>query len=244
MMHPVADFAIQPITTTGERVLCGHEFLVRLQSDQAYQCVDRVFESAVKYGVLQDVDRYLCHVALDLLDEPCHGAGYINLSAKTLFDESVGGRLVEARAAGSRVVIELSERAPIEDWTALAARIEALQSSGIGFALDDFGSGAANVMALSRVRFDEVKFDPGLIEAGQRNARAREIIERAVGLCHEAGARVIATGVDAAAAQGFVTDLGFDAMQGLEVGPPVSVEAARVIAYDYEKGILSNLCRR
>lgn len=239
-----ADFAVQPITTTGDSVLCGHEFLVRLTTRGGFITPDVVFEAATKYGILQDVDRYLFTAALELLDEPAHGAGYINLFPTTLLDDGIAVHIKDAVDAGMRVVIELSEQAHLDDWGVVFERVKSLQAAGVEFALDDFGAGTSNMVALMSLGFDHVKFDKRLIHAGRTDLRARDMIARTVAMCHDAGSRVIAEGVEDDRDRGMAFDLGFDAMQGYGIARPMRVEEAEDMGYNRIKGIISNLCRR
>jgi EAL domain-containing protein (putative c-di-GMP-specific phosphodiesterase class I) len=137
-----------------------------------------------------------------------------------------------ARTAGlvpSQIVIELTERR-IDDPVAVAKRVAALQALGVRVALDDTGTGHAGLEILSKVPFDFVKIDRGLIVDAMENRAARGVLAGIIAIARETGSYLIAEGIETLAMFHFVSGLeevadvgaahGIRGIQGYLLGRP------------------------
>ena len=238
--HP--DFAVQPIVSITRTQILGHEFLFRMHGPGGMMHPESVIATADEHGILSDVDQHLFAAALAMIDDPIHGPGYINLFPTTIYDDKAMEAMAATIGRGSNVVVELSEKARIADWKAVMPRVRELQQSGVSFALDDFGAGTSNIIALSAVAFDYVKFDKDLVHAAREDNRARALMESAVAMCADAGCMTVAEGIETPADEALAKAAGFGAIQGFGIAEPMRVSEHALLVQSGSKGVFSNLC--
>jgi diguanylate cyclase (GGDEF)-like protein len=128
--------------------------------------------------------------------------------------------LARHRFPPERVVIELTEREPIDDLDAVRTTLEACRHAGIRIAADDVGAGNAGLRLLSELRFDLIKVDLNLVQRSATSAASSAVIESVVGLAARTGALVIGEGVEETAQLAKLGALGVHAAQGYLLGRP------------------------
>jgi EAL domain-containing protein (putative c-di-GMP-specific phosphodiesterase class I) len=124
-----------------------------------------------------------------------------------------------------RLVLEVTEHAPIADYPAFRAAMDALGPK-VEFAVDDTGTGFASLRHIVELRPAFVKLDRSLI-AGLEADHARQAM--IVGLCHFAqvtGCRLIVEGIETASELTLLRALAIDLGQGYLLGRPLPVDAA------------------
>ena len=84
----------------------------------------------------------------------------INLSPVTLMSEDCHDLM--AGAPAERIVLEITEHQPIEDYRALLATIHQLRDRGARLAVDDAGAGFASLRHILKLSPDFIKLDIGL----------------------------------------------------------------------------------
>lgn len=114
----------------------------------------------------------------------------------------------------NRVVSEVSERSPIANLPAVWETRDRGRARGMRFALDDVGAGYAGLAALALLAPEFVKIDMALIRDCHREPAKRAVIAALVQYAKQAGAAVIAEGVETKEESRVVCDLGVDLLQG------------------------------
>lgn len=149
----------------------------------------------------------------------------VNACAKTLTDPlSLAFLRVEAARRGvelSRLRIELTEDAPVDDHPALHAAVMQLRSWGCEVALDDFGAGHANLELLMGLEIDELKLDRQLVSHINDNLIALESVRFALALGKKMNWRVLAEGISTDAELRMLQFLGCEHGQGYLLGRPM-----------------------
>ncbi len=120
----------------------------------------------------------------------------------------------------SRVVIELTEHVPVEDYGALHRALEDVRRSGARLAADDLGSGYAGFLHLIALEPDIIKLDISLVSGLHRSRTKRAMTSALVAFAADIGATVIAEGVEEAAELAALRDLGVPWAQGYYLGRP------------------------
>jgi len=150
---------------------------------------------------------------------------FLNLDPATITSRSYyDGRLTDALAhyglSASLLVIEILEKEI--DESLLREAVEYFRSIGALVALDDFGSGHSNFDRIWRLAPDIVKLDRTLIvEAEQHgNSRLRQVLPNLVSLMHEAGALVLAEGIETDTQALIAIDADVDFVQGFHFARP------------------------
>jgi EAL domain-containing protein (putative c-di-GMP-specific phosphodiesterase class I) len=131
--------------------------------------------------------------------------------------------------AANRVVLELTERAAIEDMDRLVRAVDSCRAAGMRLAADDVGAGNAGLRLLSQLQFDIVKIDLSLVQGGAVRATSQEVVRTLKDLADRWGALVIAEGVETPEQLEFVRSLGIRAGQGYLLGRPSAEPATQPV---------------
>jgi EAL domain-containing protein (putative c-di-GMP-specific phosphodiesterase class I) len=197
----------QPIFSFAHRRVVGHEGLMRAWTPIGKAMSPaHVFASAGSEAELVTLDRLsrLLHARnfctlSEQMGDPPHWL-FLNAEPNAFAHAGQYGRffpelLARLGLAPERVVVEVLETA-IENHRALTRAVDYFRDIGCLIAIDDFGAGHSNVDRVWRLRPDIVKLDRTLITDATRNHDARLILPGLVSLVHEAGALVLAEGVE------------------------------------------------
>jgi diguanylate cyclase (GGDEF)-like protein len=149
----------------------------------------------------------------------------VNLSAPDILDPDLGDeilRLLRRHAVDTTaLVLEITESAVMHDAHAAARNMQLLRIAGVRFAIDDFGTGHSSLSQLSLLPVDELKIDRSFISQGEA---AVTIVTSTIELGHSMGLRVVAEGVEDAAAWNLLRRLGCDFAQGYLISPPLPAQ--------------------
>jgi diguanylate cyclase (GGDEF)-like protein len=160
----------------------------------------------------------------------------VNVSVRQLehsaFLDDLAQVLTETGIDPSRLTLELTEQAVIDDDNAQFRRtLEALGSTPVQLAVDDFGRGFSSLRYLRELPVDEVKLDRSLVVGTLQTSQDRAIVRWTIALAHELGMRVTAEGVETMEQLRCLRDLGCDTLQGFLFEPalpfPEAAEAVR-----------------
>jgi EAL domain-containing protein (putative c-di-GMP-specific phosphodiesterase class I) len=148
----------------------------------------------------------------------------INVSGASLLNDAYLERLLTATNSGpglrTRLQLEITESAALNDLDAASRRIRTLRDAGFQVVIDDFGAGAASFDYLRALPVSGVKIDGRYVRGVDRDERAQTIIKHLVGLCSELGHVTVAEMVEREEEAAMVTSLGVDCGQGWAFGRP------------------------
>ncbi|RMH17525.1 MAG: phosphodiesterase [Acidobacteria bacterium] len=128
--------------------------------------------------------------------------------------------------APSRLRLEVTESAMIDQPEAALAVLTKLRDRGVSVALDDFGSGYSSLRYLHEFPFDALKIDRAFV-GGQ--PRSSAILRTVVHLGHELGVTVTAEGVESAEDLARVRALGCEHAQGFHLSRPLDGAAVTAL---------------
>jgi diguanylate cyclase (GGDEF)-like protein len=120
----------------------------------------------------------------------------------------------------SRLCLEVTETAVMDDLATMANVLEGLKGLGFTLAIDDFGTGYSSLRALQRFPFDVVKIDRSFVREVAVAEQEASIVAAIVSLSHALGLRAIAEGVETTAQVQRLRALGCDHGQGFYFAPP------------------------
>jgi EAL domain-containing protein (putative c-di-GMP-specific phosphodiesterase class I) len=212
--------AFQPIVLhSGERAF-GYEALLR-SDEPALPHPGAVLHAAERLDRLPDLGRRVRHLVAEACAALPDGALlFVNLHAQDLLDPLLLAPDVPLSKLASRIVLEVTERAPIDDISDLGAKVTSLRAMGFRIAVDDLGAGYAGLTSFALLEPEFVKFDMSLV----RNVHASPIRQKLIGsmttLCREMGMRVVAEGIETVEERDMVVELGCDLLQGFLLGRP------------------------
>ncbi len=121
----------------------------------------------------------------------------------------------------SQVVLELTERDPIVNFTVTRQAIGALQGLGVRIAIDDVGTGHSGLSYMLKLGVDIIKIDKMFVDAIGTDRNSTTIVETLVDLAHNMRLDIIAEGVENFEQVMYLRDLGVRLAQGYVFAPPL-----------------------
>lgn len=206
--------AYQPIVSWRTKTVFAYEALVRNEEPTLRSPPD-LFEAAERLGRLQDLGRTVRdRVAKTLEEHPTDGLFFVNLHALELDDDSLISPRAPLSRHAHRVVLEVTERAPLERIRDVTARVAQLRALGYRIAVDDLGAGYAGLTSFAHLEPEVVKVDMSLIRGIDRSPMKQKLLRSIVGLCRELAIEIIAEGIETEEERDTLVRLGGDLCQG------------------------------
>ncbi|MGZ6792262.1 MAG: EAL domain-containing protein, partial [Mycobacteriales bacterium] len=122
---------------------------------------------------------------------------WLNLSASVLLSPAVGS-LLEGRDL-SRLVVEVSEHEQVADYSAVRRALDPWRARGLRLAVDDAGAGFSSLRHVLELAPDIIKLDISLVQNLPTDPSRRALVTALVAFAAEAGALVVAEGVESEA---------------------------------------------
>jgi EAL domain-containing protein (putative c-di-GMP-specific phosphodiesterase class I) len=120
-----------------------------------------------------------------------------------------------------QVVLEVTERQPLENLTETRRVIAALQGLGAIIAIDDVGTGHNGLSYMLKLGVDLIKIDKLFVDAIGTDSNSATIIETLIDLAHNMRMDIIAEGVESFEQVVCLRELGIRAAQGYVFAPPL-----------------------
>lgn len=208
----------QPIVDLESGREAGFEALARF-SDLPERPPNVWIAEAEAVGMLQDLELALAKAAIDQLETlPPDVYLSLNLSPETAVSERAG-RMLEA-ADPSRIVVELTEHAPVADYDELRDSLSGLRDRGVRLAIDDAGAGFASLRHIVRLDPDIIKLDITLTRRIEKDPVRQALAVALVSFANQVGATVVAEGVETELQLEVLRLTGIRFAQGYLLGPP------------------------
>lgn len=208
----------QPIVRLTDMSVAGVECLARFRHEPV-QSPDKWFDSAHGVGMGVPLELVAVRKALEgaAALPATHMVG-VNISPLTL----VGGDVASALAGFDprRVLIEVTEHMPIEDYDPILRALAPLRQKGIRVAIDDAGAGYSSLRHILAMRPDVIKFDISLTRNVDRDPVRKAMAAALVEFARHTGTEVVAEGVETQAEFDALRNLRFDKAQGYFLGRP------------------------
>ncbi len=219
----------QPIVRPADGETIGVQALVRWRRGEELLTAGQFLATAERIGVIRDIDHWVLErVAEQLAAWRERGSLEwvgVNLSARTFNEPGLPARirdlLEEAGVEGSRLVVEITERAALRDPDRTRETIEQLRGAGVRIAIDDFGTGYSAVAHLKRYAADLLKVDMVFTDEFGREDGDVELGEAILELGHASGVEVVAEGIERSEQSRWIADSDFDYAQGFHYARPV-----------------------
>jgi EAL domain-containing protein (putative c-di-GMP-specific phosphodiesterase class I)/CheY-like chemotaxis protein len=206
--------AYQPIVCARDGTLFGYESLVRT-TEPAIPDPRALFEAAEHLHRLVDLGRVIREKSVAPMAGAAHGALlFLNLHARDLLDEALVSPGSPLSRIADRVVLEITERASLDEVPDARARVTALRQLGFRIAIDDLGAGYAGLQSFASLEPDFVKLDSSLVRGVEAAPKKRKIIDSMTRLCKDMGVRVVAEGIETMAERDTLVEIGCDLLQG------------------------------
>jgi sensor c-di-GMP phosphodiesterase-like protein len=132
---------------------------------------------------------------------------------RTIFERSLIGY--------SQIVLEVTERQPLENLNRTRRVIAALQEMGVRIAIDDVGTGHGGLSYILKLGADIIKIDKMFVDALGHDNHSSTIIETLVDLAHSMRMEIIAEGVETFEQVVALRERGVRSAQGYVFAPPL-----------------------
>lgn len=192
----------QPLVKLAANSLSGFEVLARWHHPTRGEVEPETFiPVAEKLGLIGQLTYSLLRRAcLDARDWPKEITVAINLSPIHIRDPLLPVKflsiLSETGFPPTRLEVEITESALIDDLPTARAALQALQDIGIKISLDDFGTGYSNLRHLHELQFDKIKIDRSFITSMGTNSDQAKIVHSVLELAKSLGMPTIAEGIE------------------------------------------------
>jgi len=213
--------ALQPILNASDGSIFGYEALMRTR-EPTLPGPAEVLDAAERLGLLNRLGRVMRErAAVPLKSGPA--TLFVNLHPEDLLDPELGATSSGLATIADRVVLEVTERASLDNVANLRSRVRELRELGFRIAIDDLGAGYAGLTSFALLEPDIVKLDMGLVRGVDSNPVKRKLVASMTTLCKDMGLLVVAEGIETTSERDVLIELGCDLLQGFlfaRPGPP------------------------
>ncbi len=212
----------QPIVELDSRKPVGYEGLSRFY-DPRHGGPDRWFDEAFTVGLGVDLEWAAAQTLMPLLELLPGGTFLaVNMSPATVLRVRDSELCPPEHYAD--LVIELTERVPIQDYKAVHDALAEMRSLGTRLAADDRGGGFAGFRHLVSLAPDIIKLDIGLLREFHFKSGQLAMTNALVTFAQDVGAQVIAEGVEDETELELLQSLGVTWAQGYHLGKPAPAQ--------------------
>ncbi|MBI1204755.1 MAG: EAL domain-containing protein [Rhodopseudomonas sp.] len=140
----------------------------------------------------------------------------------TLFAD-VAEALAESGLPAEALELEITENIALDSEEAMLAPLLALRDIDVGIAFDDFGTGYASLIYLTRFPLSRIKIDQSFLKKIQGIDKTEDtaIVRSVITMAHNLGLEVIAEGVETAGQAAFLQAQGCEEVQGYFYAQPL-----------------------
>ncbi len=220
----------QPVVDITNGRLRGAEVLMRWRKPDGTVLSPATFiPLAESSDLIGDMTRQIMEKVRDemaeaIVDRPFLRFGF-NLSARHFEDDSIVADIREIFEGSTlrltQIVLEVTERQPLDSLTSARQVIAALQGLGVKVAIDDVGAGHSGLSYMLKLGVDIIKIDKMFIDSLGHDANSTTIIETLVDLARNMRMDIVAEGVETFEQVAALRDRGIRAAQGYAFAPPL-----------------------
>ncbi len=212
----------QPVVDLVSGEVCGFEALTRFAGPPA-RSPDQWFAEAETVNRRIDLELATARAALELRHALSGDLWLsINLSPTTVLSGEIDRLLADSDL--SRIVIELTEHAAVDDYGFLNVALDRWRDRGLRVAVDDAGGGYASFAHVVHARPDFIKLDSSLTVDIDIDTRKQALAEAISGFAAHVGVDLIAEGIESESQLELLRRLGARYGQGFHLGHPAPLE--------------------
>jgi EAL domain-containing protein (putative c-di-GMP-specific phosphodiesterase class I) len=218
--------AFQPIMDLQTRTVLGYEALSRGARGSGLEPADALFGAAEAHELLVELDR-LCRQRALLSSSriPSTAKIFVNTLPGTIRDPQFRGKalidfLDRAQVSPDRIVIEITEKLVIDNYTLFREAMTYYTDLGMSFAVDDVGAGYSGLESIARLKPTYLKIDIALVRDVHASLVNREMVKAIVAMGRGIGATVIAEGIHAEEEARALLSMGVSWGQGFLLARP------------------------
>jgi EAL domain-containing protein (putative c-di-GMP-specific phosphodiesterase class I) len=212
--------AYQPIVRWTTKQVFAYEALLRSHEPNLQNPLAMV-DAAERLGRVHELGYRIRERAVEPLGRLSRDVLlFINLHPTDLIDAALLSTDTALSEYASRIVLEVTERAPLHHIPDVRGRVAALKHRGFRIAIDDLGAGYAGLTSFTMLSPDVVKLDMGLVRDVDREPTKQTIVRTMTTMCHDLGMLVTAEGIETPGERDQLARAGCDLMQGYLFAKP------------------------
>jgi EAL domain-containing protein (putative c-di-GMP-specific phosphodiesterase class I) len=213
--------AYQPIVSWSEKRVVAYEVLLRSR-EATLPHPGSMLDAAERLGRVHELGRNVRRLAVERTSEILSSDVllFVNLHPSDLLDDELLSPRAPLTALAKRVVLEVTERASLDEVRDLRERLVALRRLGFRIALDDLGAGYAGLSSFALLEPEFVKLDMTLTRNLGSDTTKQTLVRTMASMCQELGMRVVAEGIETEAERDELERSGCDLMQGFLFAEP------------------------
>ncbi len=216
----------QPIGTLSSGEVLGYEALTRGPAGSRLESPQALLEQAQREGCMVALERFTARLSVSTFAKvQLPGKLFLNLSAAAIREiawdkDNVWAFLGTMQFPHERIVIELTEQACPNPLSTLRDALHVIRESGAQLALDDYGTGNANLSLWIGLRPDYVKVDRSIANGVSKSPFRLEVLRSLHSIARAGHAQLIAEGLENREDLAVCRNLGIDHVQGFLLGKP------------------------
>jgi len=229
--------AYQPLIDLKTGRVAGFEALARWRHEGASIPPDEFIPVAEESGLIVQLGRWALDTATRTLADWDRSTGVtlpigvsVNMSPIQISRDDVAAAVSSALAAsgisGSRLTVELTESAIIQDPERAAKALNALKRLDARVAMDDFGTGYTSLASLQLLPIDNLKIDQRFVSAMLADGDSAAIVHAILSLAKALGMETTAEGIDNEDLALGLAELGCTYGQGFHFSPGLPADEA------------------
>jgi len=218
LVHPVFDLETMDVI--------GYEALSRGPEGSEFERPDKLFAVAYDADLVMRLERLCRKRALEAAaGMPADRLLFVNIEPEAVADPQLHDIVTETLLAAaevppSSIVLEITERVAITDFSAFRATLEYVRALGFKVAVDDAGAGYGSLQCLAEVAPDWLKVDLSLVRGIDTDEVRAGLVESLVLFAKRVGAELIAEGVETESELAKLREIGVRYAQGFLLAQP------------------------
>ena len=212
----------QPVLDLRNRQVIGYEALSRGPAGSDIESPEIIFELAREFQLIWELESLCLQNVTPLLNDVC-SRGFLFLNLESHFIQMLherGTAILEPLLPCDHIVIEVTERSAIRDFSAFRTTLRNLKSMGFHIAIDDCGSGYATLEAVAELQPDYLKVGHSLFHNVATDPIRRRLVELVARCGDSIGASTIAEAIETQEQLDVCLELGIDKGQGYVFARP------------------------
>jgi EAL domain-containing protein (putative c-di-GMP-specific phosphodiesterase class I)/CheY-like chemotaxis protein len=202
----------QPIVELASGSVVGSEALARFTEEPQRPPNER-FREAADVGLGVELELTAIRMALAEVGNAPEGT-YISVNASHRVAMHDGLLTLLDEAPVERLVVEITEHEPVEDYDALTSALQILRRRGVRIAIDDAGAGFSSLRHTLRLEPDIVKLDISITRGVDADRGRRALASALISFADEMEMTIVAEGIETPAERDALRELGVPYGQG------------------------------
>lgn len=235
----------QPVADLLGGAIIGYEGFIRGPSDSPLHSPINLFNIAVRYGLMVEIEHLCRRVVLERFTElGLPGKLFLNVNPQSLIqgDARHGetlNYLKDVHLSPARVVVELTESLPTYDFEMFYQAATHYREMGFQVAMDGFAEGFSSQHLCSELHPEFVKIDLHLIQDISNNPVKRHFVRSIQEIAEKTGCQVIAEGIETQRDLLLLRDMGIAFGQGYHIARP-NAHPASALSAEVSKTLIRN----